>query len=110
MRKLILLLLLSVLLLANQRLAFGVSAYPLPVEIVQPDGSKITIIPKGDEHLKWAQTVDGYSLMRNSQGIFEYAKLDAGNNMVPSGVQARNETERSNLDNLFLGQIAKGLI
>jgi M6 family metalloprotease-like protein len=109
MRKPILLLLLSLILLVNQRLAFGVSAYPFPVDIVQPDGTKITIIPRGDEHLKWAQTVDGYTLMRNSQGIFEYAKLDAGNNLIPSGIQARNETERSIPDNQFLGQIAKGL-
>jgi len=110
MRKLIPLLLLAILLIVNHRHASGVSAYPYAVEVVQPDGTKLTIIPKGDEHLKWAQTVDGYSLMRNSQGTFEYAKLDASSNMVPSGMQARNVAERSSLDLQFLGQTPKGLI
>jgi M6 family metalloprotease-like protein len=89
--------------------AFGVSAYPLPVQITQPDGSKITILLKGDEHLKWAQTTDGYSIMRNSAGIFEYTRINLSRDMVPSGIQARNQTERSNSDIQFLNGIPKGL-
>jgi hypothetical protein len=54
-----------------------------PVEVIQPYGSRITIILKGDERLKWARTVDGYSIMRNSAGIFKYARLDASMN-IPS--------------------------
>jgi len=109
MRKLFLLPLISILLIAVHLSVLGVSAYPLPVEITQPDGTKITILLKGDEHLKWAQTVDGYSIMRNGSGVFEYARLSSAQDMVPSGIQARNEKERSNFEIQFLNTIPKGL-
>jgi hypothetical protein len=63
---------LSIVLIAIHHYALGVMAYPYPVEITQPDGTKITIVLKGDEHLKWAETIDGYSILRNSKGIYEY--------------------------------------
>lgn len=88
---------------------YGVSAYPNPITITQPDGSKIVVNLKGDEHLKWAETADGYSVMRNSAGVFEYAKLDANRDLVPSGLQARNQQERSNAEVQFLSATPKGL-
>lgn len=100
---------LFIILIATNHSAFGVIAYPFPVEIIQPDGTKITIVQKGDEYLKWAQTVDGYSILRNSKGIYEYVTLDANNDMVPSGVQARNLSERSTSDLLLLNKTKKGL-
>jgi M6 family metalloprotease-like protein len=87
----------------------GVSAYPFPIEIVQSNGTRITIIPKGDENMKWAQTVDGYSIMRNNKGVFEYSRMSATMDMVPSGFQARNVSERGSSDLQFLGNTPKGL-
>jgi hypothetical protein len=84
-----------VILIVFNHTAFGVSAYPYPVEITQPDGTKITIIQRGDESVKWAQTVDGYSILRNSRGIYEYATLDSRNDMVPSGIPVRDALNRS---------------
>jgi len=110
MRKLFLLLFSCIILIANNHSAFGVSAYPFPIEIIQPDGSKIMIIPKGDEHIKWAQTVDGYSIMRNSKGIYEYTKHSPAMDMVPSGIQVKNVPERSSSDIQFLNNTPKGLV
>ena len=109
MRRLLLSLFFFIIILSKYQTVFGVSAYPFPVEISQPDGTKITVILKGDEHLKWAQTLDGYSVMRNSKGIFEYTTMNSAQDMIPSGVQAKNETERSSSDVLFLGNVKKGL-
>jgi len=100
---------LFVVLISFCQSAFGVAAYPYPVEITQTDGTKITIIQKGDEFVKWAQTVDGYSIMRNSNGIYEYAKRDAKNDMVPSGILVRNAIDRSASDIQFLMNIPKNL-
>jgi len=100
---------LFVILIAFSQSAFGVAAYPYPVEITQPDGTKITIIQKGDEFVKWAQTVDGYSIMRNSKGVYEYVMLDAKNDMVPSGILVRNESDRSAADIQFLMNTQKGI-
>lgn len=96
------------LIILNQSV-FGVIAYPYPIEIVQPDGSKLTIIQKGDEHIKMAQTIDGYSIMRNSKGVFEYAMLDSKGDMVSSGIKAKNFSDRDNSDNKFLSKVKKGI-
>jgi M6 family metalloprotease-like protein len=100
---------LFVVLISFSQSAFGVAAYPYPVEITQPDGTKITIIQKGDEHVKWAQTVDGYSILRNSRGIYEYAMHDVKNDMVPSGIPVRNVLDRSATEIQFLMNTPKNL-
>ena len=103
------LLALFTLLMCNQ-VGLAVKAYPYPCEITQPDGTKLTVVKMGDEHLKWAQTVDGYSILKNSIGIYEYTTLDQNNNMILSGVKAKNFKERSVVDNLFLSKIKKGIV
>ena len=110
MKKHIQLLFLFTILTGVNQLTFGVTAYPYPVEIIQPDGTKITIILKGDEHINWAQTVDGYTIMRGSKGIYEYAVTNLKNEMTPSGIKVRNQSERSSSDIQFLRKIEKGLI
>ena len=39
--------------------AHAVPACPSPVEVVQPDGSVVTVTLKGDEHFNWAVSDDG---------------------------------------------------
>jgi M6 family metalloprotease-like protein len=90
-------------------IANAINANPYPVEFMQPDGSKITILMKGDEKVRWAETMDGYSIMFNRTGTYEYSILNAENNMVPSGVQAKNQDERSVTDKSFLANIQKSL-
>ena len=55
---------------------FSSPAYPRKIKFTQPDGSTITITLKGDERSKWAVTADGYTLLSNSKGYFEYAIND----------------------------------
>jgi M6 family metalloprotease-like protein len=68
-------------------IAFARPADPKPIEAEQPDGSKITIILKGDERIKWAETEDGYSLLRGQDGFWEYATKAENGDMVASGVK-----------------------
>ncbi|MCG8700330.1 MAG: M6 family metalloprotease domain-containing protein [Bacteroidales bacterium] len=85
----------------------AVSAYPNPIEIDQPDGTKLTVQLRGDEHVKWAETNDGYSLMYNKKGVFEYAISDGEGGMMPSGVAATNV--RSSQVNDLLAKTPKNL-
>ncbi|WP_170830003.1 M6 family metalloprotease domain-containing protein [Williamwhitmania taraxaci] len=84
-------------------------AYPKPVQFTQPDGSTITLTLKGDEHAKWAMTTDGYTLMSNAKGYYEYATTDNRGMLKPSGVVAKNSENRSTEDAELLSGISKGL-
>ncbi len=97
------------LLLVLPNLANAVTAYPYPIEFTQPDGSKITVLLKGDEKIRWAETSDGYSLLFNKTATYEYAMTDENKDMILSGIQARNPEDRSNKEIDFLKTIPKKL-
>ena len=45
-----------------------------PVEVVQPDGTKLTLTIMGDEFANWSETEDGYTVVQNPQSrTWEYA-------------------------------------
>lgn len=54
--------------------AYAVPAYPGKIKAVQPDGTVITIRQHGDEHFSWAETPDGYTLLRDSEGYWAFAR------------------------------------
>jgi M6 family metalloprotease-like protein len=67
--------------------AFAVPAVPWPVEKVQPDGKKITVYLRGDEKVHWMESLDGYTLMYDSQKYVVYAEQDRQGNLIPSKVK-----------------------
>lgn len=85
----------------------AVPAYPYPVKITQPDGSVVTVILRGDEKVKWAETTDGYTLLVNSKGMYEYAMLNAEGDLTPSGIPMSDQ--RTKAANDFLAMTPKGL-
>jgi M6 family metalloprotease-like protein len=100
---------LAIICMFCSNIAIAVPAYPYPIEFTQPDGSKITIILKGDEKTKWAETADGYSIMFNNNGAYEYAVVNAYGDMVPSGIQAQNAAVRTQSEITFLSKTSKGI-
>lgn len=90
--------------------SFSVVAYPHPIDYIQPDGTTITVRQKGDEFYSWIETVDGYTILKNNEGVFEYATQDNKNNLICSGIKAYNEAERSLSENNFLDNQSKGLV
>jgi len=93
--------------LFNQALA--VPAYPKPVKFTQPDGTTVTLIMHGDEHSKWAQTTDGYTLLYNAKGVFEYAVIDSKGDAIPSGVKASDVARRQSNEVALLQNTPKGV-
>ncbi|MDR0829208.1 MAG: M6 family metalloprotease domain-containing protein [Prevotellaceae bacterium] len=89
--------------------AAAVPAYPYPIEITQPDGTTLTVTLKGDEFASWAESEDGYTLLRNSTHAFEYAVKNAQGDLVPSGRIAKSPAQRTASDNAFLLQTPKKL-
>ena len=88
---------------------FAVTANPRPIEFVQPDGSKVTISLKGDEKVKWAVTLDGYTLLANAQGAYCYANIDTKGDLFPSEFIAHNGQDRNADESRYINQLRKGL-
>lgn len=89
--------------------AMAVPAYPHPIKYEQADGTTLTIVIRGDESLHWQETIDGYTLLRNNKGIFEYAAKNKKNDLVVSGIKAQDPEKRSNVEKKFLKGIQKSL-
>lgn len=87
----------------------AVPAYPKPIKFTQADGTTVTLIMRGDEHSKWAQTTDGYTLLYNAKGEFEYAVVDNKGDAVPSGVRASDVARRKSNETALLQNTRKGI-
>jgi len=95
LNKLFLTLLVALLVSLSQTNLNASSAYPGLINFIQPDSTKIRIFLKGDEKVKWAETEDGYTILFNSKGFYEYAVIQNNTDLIPSGVVAKNIEERT---------------
>src|ERR1035437_3337020 len=75
--------------------AFAVKAYPLPITVVQPDGTTLTILLHGDEFHHFRTSEDGYVLKENKKGFFTYATMNAAGEVVESNIIARDIQKRT---------------
>jgi len=100
-------LLILIALVAFQNEAVAAPADPTPIEYKQPDGSIITISLKGDEKVSWAETSDGYTLLQNNKGGWEYAIKDEAGNLKNSGVLAHKAGKRTTTELRLLKTLEK---
>ena len=85
------------LLLVFAAQGFAVPASPYPIKVMQSDGNTLTILKCGDEWFHYNTTEDGYPLVVNAKGDYEYAIL-RNNVLVSTGVvahQNRGTEERA---------------
>ncbi|HET9571985.1 MAG TPA: M6 family metalloprotease domain-containing protein [Bacteroidales bacterium] len=83
----------------------SIPAIRKPIEVIQPDGTKLTLLLSGDEYLHIAQTEDGYDLKQNEAGFYTYATRDAEGKLISSDRIARNLADRSDSDATYLRTI-----
>ncbi len=91
----------------------AVSAMAIPAHrgsstVAQPDGSKLTINLIGDEFYHFNTTLDGYTVVKNAAGVYEYA-MRSDQSLVASGVKAHDEASRTAAEKAFLAQTSKYL-
>lgn len=86
---------------------FATGANPTPVTVTQPDGSSLTIRQHGDEWYNWTATTDGYRIVKNNIGIYEYATLLKSGYIVPSGIRVNNADDRNKNEVAFVDAMSK---
>jgi hypothetical protein len=79
------------------------------IQIRQPDETKIHIIGFGGMFIHYTETIDGYTLYLNDQGVYEYAVRGDKGDLKGSGVDARDPEERSAAEKLAVASIPKHL-
>ena len=66
-------------------------AEPSAIRKVQPDGTEIVILQRGDEKVHWMETLDGYTLLYDANRYISYATTDAAGNLIASNVRYRGD-------------------
>ena len=87
---------------------FAVGAYPEPQVVIQPDGTRLTVQLNGDEWFNWVGTTDGYRIVRNQIGVFEYAVVLKSGDVVPSGIKVNEVANRTVSEKEFLSTLNRG--
>ena len=78
------------------------------VKCVQPDGSTVMLVLHGDEYYHFSTTIDGYTVLQNENGAWEYARLD-NNRLTSTGVQAHDAQQRNANEVTLLANLKKNL-
>jgi M6 family metalloprotease-like protein len=77
-----------ILTLTTFNYALAVPAAPGIKEMKMPDGSIVKARLLGDERINWFESEDGYTMLRNPYGYFEYAVRDESGRLMASGIKA----------------------
>ncbi|MBR1769364.1 MAG: hypothetical protein IJ748_02805 [Bacteroidales bacterium] len=80
----------------------AVPADPHPHTVIQPNGKTLTFFIRGDERLHWYESLDGYTLLMNTDNYLEFACIDENRFLQTSGVLACNPEERGEEELSFL--------
>ncbi|TAE86990.1 MAG: M6 family metalloprotease domain-containing protein, partial [Bacteroidetes bacterium] len=65
-------------------------ALPIVNELKQPDGTSISLIGVGNEAIHYLETQEGYTVLKNQEGVYEFAIPDQNGNLTTSGIKAIN--------------------
>lgn len=85
----------------------NVPAYPGAIHYEMPDGYVLEIVLRGDEYAHAAFTADGFYLLMNEDGFYEYASPDSNGQLTSTNVVARNPADRTRADKELLKTIIK---
>lgn len=86
-------------LFGNLTVIAGTPVAPIEVAVNQPDGSPLTVVPRGNYYVNWMETKDGFSVVRDQDGTWKYAEKTADGRLVPGPVVV-GEASRAQLDGL----------
>lgn len=85
--------------------ASAIIASPGVLKGYQPDGTPMELRLFGDEYFSWAQSPDGYTLLRDADGFWTVAEASSDGLLRPTAIRYRGAEARS-----IAGAIRPGLV
>lgn len=79
------------------------------ITMAQQKGPTLRVIGYGRFQLSYSETVDGYTIVRNEQGVYEYAERAGNGDLEPSGTVAHDPSDRSEDERSLLEDTPKHL-
>ena len=84
---------------------WAAKAESIPVQVRQADGSVITVILRGDEHITWYTTLDGVLLVQGTDNNYYIGKVEKSGNLIATQQLAHEALTRSQAErNLIANQ------
>lgn len=74
---------------------WAAKAVSIPVQVRQADGSVITVILRGDEHINWYTTLDGVLLVQGADNNYYIGKVEKSGNLIATTQLAHEALTRS---------------
>ncbi len=79
---------------------WAAKAESIPVQVRQADGTVITVILRGDEHINWYTTLDGVLLVQGEDNNYYIGKVEKSGNLIATKqlaheAQTRSQAERN---------------
>ena len=74
---------------------WAAKAVSIPVQVRQADGSVITVILRGDEHINWYTTLDGVLLVQGADNSYYIGKVEKSGNLIATQQLAHEALTRS---------------
>ena len=74
---------------------WAAKAESIPVQVRQADGSVITVILRGDEHINWYTTLDGVLLVQGADNNYYIGKVEKSGNLIATQQLAHEALTRS---------------
>lgn len=72
-------------------------------------GGSLYVRAAGKGLYGYAETIDGYTILLNANGVYEYAEAAQGGQLEPSGLVARDPEARDDKARQFLAKTSKHL-
>jgi M6 family metalloprotease-like protein len=74
--------------------AFGINASPQPITFTQPDGTRVTIRPKGDEFTHWFEDMNGFAVVPSGASLV-YAQRRADGSLGATALRVGRDNPRA---------------
>ena len=78
--------------------AWGAKANSIPVQVKQADGTTITVILRGDEHINWYTTLDGVLLVQAADNSYYVGKVTKDGRLIATQQLAHEVAWRSSTE------------